>query len=119
MSNLSEEYTIVNRVVRFKEDTCQRIDEREGNILSTSKDVIGKISGPFIDLSNSMQNDVPRNKLQDEIEKIKAKNLAKKRELKKREDQSSGGYIAMGALIVVSTILVAGFIFVTIGNLLR
>lgn len=117
------DYRIVNRTVKFKNDTCQRIDETKGNIAKFGKSVIDKIKEPLDRLKEIMHNDVERKDLERQIEIVKHDILMKKNELKrikiKESIKTNGGYIAMSTLMIVGTISVAVIIFTIIGSLLR
>lgn len=117
------DYRIVNRAVKFKDNTCQKIDETKGNIAKVSKSVIDKIKEPFDRLKENMKNDIERKNLEKEIAIVKQDILMKKDELRriKRMEtvRTNSGYIAMSGLIIVGTILVAVAIFTMINGLLR
>ena len=70
-------------------------------------------------LRENMQNDIQRKELEEEIEKVRRENLNKSNELKKIRIKENSGYVAMGILTLLGTLLMAALIFAVIGNLLR
>lgn len=113
------DYVIVNRAVRFNENVCLRVNEARNSIINVNKSVIDKISRPFRMLRENMQNDIQRKELEEEIEKVRRENLNKSNELKKIRIKENSGYVAMGILTLLGTLLMAALIFAVIGNLLR
>lgn len=113
------DYRIVNRVTNFKENTCQRISSVAGKIGSVSKNVCDAIAKPFRYLRDNVRDNVKREALQNQINRIREENLAKKRVLTNPElAKSRGGYVGSIALISVSIIILSVIIFLGIGSLL-
>ncbi len=114
------DYQIVNRTINIKEGVCQQINTAKTKIVEVSKKVVDKIKEPFDKLRNSAHDEVRREELQREIERIKEENRLKQEAMHKIKVRvpNNSGYVAMGALIILSTIITSAIIFIVIGNML-
>lgn len=113
------DYVIVNSAVNFKADVCQKASSVAGKIGSFNKSLIEKIKKPFIKLKESTKDDVKRAELEQEIAKLKKENLEKKDVMKRvRINKDSSGYVAMGSLIFISTVILSGLVFMLVKTIL-
>lgn len=114
------DYKIVNRVTNFKENTCQRINTGVGKVVNTTKTVTSTIAKPFRWIRDNYHNDVKRAELQSKIDEAKAISI-KLNETKKKVkvNPNIGGYVGTIALTVMGVLVLAGIIFITIGNIIN
>lgn len=113
------DYRIVNRITKFKEDTCQRIKSANGKIVDTTKSIADKITKPFRYLRDNMKNDVKRQELQKQIDEIRASSRDKKETLTRIKIKDSGGYVGTIAITIMSVIVLVGIIFMGIGSIIN
>lgn len=101
---------IINRDANMKGNICYRISSK-GHICNVSKEIVLKISSPFNELKKEGKTVSNMDDLSRTSELARQRHLAKMMVLKKQE---SGGYVLVGSLTCVGTILVGVIIFMFI-----
>lgn len=114
------DYRVVNRIAKFKENTCQRINTAKGKIVGTTKAVTSAIKKPFDYLRENMKNDTKRQELQAKIDEARTANRQKAAALKKiKVNPSTGGYAGTIAITVIGVLILATIIFIGIGSIIN
>lgn len=114
------DYRIVNRVVTFKENTCQKIETTTGKIVNTTKAVADTIAKPFRWLRDNYHNETKRAELLASKEEIQRQIAAKENAMRRvRTNPSTGGYVGTIAITIMGVLVLSGIIFMGIGNLIN
>lgn len=117
------DYRIVNRVTKFKENTCQKIETTKGKITDTTKKVVNTITKPFKWLREDYHDDVGRTKLQEQINANREKTDANRKQINNSKVKTlkleSSGYVGTIVITVMGVLVLAGIIFIGVGNLIN
>lgn len=114
------DYRIVNRVVTFKENTCQKIETTTGKIVNTTKAVADTIAKPFRWLRDNYHNETKRAELLASKEEIQRQIAAKENAMRRvRTNPSAGGYVGTIAITIMGVLVLSGIIFMGIGSLIN
>lgn len=114
------DYRIVNRVVTFKENTCQKIETTTGKIVNTTKAVADTIAKPFRWLRDNYHNETKRAELLASKEEIQRQIAAKENAMRRvRTNPSTGGYVGTIAITIMGVLVLSGIIFMGIGSLIN
>lgn len=108
------DYQIVNRVVNFKSDMCQRVSESRGKICEVTRAIRDRIKMPFDKLRESAINDAKRAELKMAVEQAKLDIAKRQRDLSKIKVRSLSGYVGVGFLTVMLVVIVGALIFTTV-----
>lgn len=124
-------YEVINRAIRFKENTCQKVNETKSKICDISKENARNLQFAFAEIKEEMQKRQEKRKytkddLFEIIAKLQEENRLKKREInlykakiKELEQNSRGGYVATSIITIIGILILSGTIFTIIGRLLN
>lgn len=105
MKNEIPNYKILNNEPNFR-DT--QLVYTKNNIVSIDKELLDKLSEVFARLRNSSKEKFNSEELKEASTLVKKESLARARVLKKEENK---GYIAVGTLTVIASVIITGIIF--------
>lgn len=124
-------YEVINRAIRFKENTCQKVNETKSKICDISKENARNLQFAFSEIRKEMQEHKEKRKyskddLLEIIKKLQKENMDKEREInlykakiKVLEQNSRGGYVATSIITIIGILILSGTIFTIIGRLLN
>lgn len=124
-------YEVINRTIRFKENTCQKVNETKNKICDISKENARNLQFAFAEIKEEMQKRQEKRKytkddLFEIIAKLQEENRLKEREInlykakiKVLEQNSRGGYVATSIITIIGILILSGTIFTIIGRLLN
>ena len=124
-------YEVINRTIRFKENTCQKVNETKNKICDISKENARNLQFAFAEIKEEMQKRQEKRKytkddLFEIIANLQEENRLKKREInlykakiKELEQNSRGGYVATSIITIIGILILSGTIFTIIGRLLN
>ena len=124
-------YEVINRTIRFKENTCQKVNETKNKICDISKENARNLQFAFAEIKEEMQKRQEKRKytkddLFEIIANLQEENRLKKREInlykariKVLEQNSRGGYVATSIITIIGILILSGTIFTIIGRLLN
>ena len=124
-------YEVINRTIRFKENTCQKVNETKNKICDISKENARNLQFAFSEIKEEMQKRQEKRKytkddLFEIIANLQEENRLKKREInlykariKVLEQNSRGGYVATSIITIIGILILSGTIFTIIGRLLN
>lgn len=124
-------YEVINRTIRFKENTCQKVNETKNKICDISKENARNLQFAFAEIKEEMQKRQEKRKytkddLFEIIAKLQEENKLKEREInlykakiKVLEQNSRGGYVATSIITIIGVLILSGTIFTIIGRLLN
>lgn len=124
-------YEVINRAIRFKENTCQKVNETKSKICDISKENARNLQFAFSEIRKEMQEHKEKRKyskddLLEIIKKLQKENMDKEREInlynakiKVLKQNSRGGYVATSIITIIGILILSGTIFTIIGRLLN
>lgn len=124
-------YEVINRTIRFKENTCQKVNETKNKICDISKENARNLQFAFAEIKEEMQKRQEKRKytkddLFEIIAKLQEENRLKEREInlykakiKVLKQNSRGGYVATSIITIIGILILSGTIFTIIGRLLN
>lgn len=124
-------YEVINRAIRFKENTCQKVNETKSKICDISKENARNLQFAFSEIRKEMQEHKEKRKyskddLLEIIKKLQKENMDKEREInlyeakiKALKQNNRGGYVATSIITIIGILILSGTIFTIIGRLLN
>lgn len=124
-------YEVIDRSIKLKENTCQKINGAKSKICDISKENARNLQFTFAEIRKEMQEHKKKRKytkddLLEIIEKLQEENRLKEREInlykakvKILEQNSRGGYVATSIITIIGILILSGTIFTIIGKLLN
>ena len=110
-------YEVINRTIRFKENTCQKVNETKSKICDISKENARNLQFAFAEIKEEMQKRQEKRKytkddLFEIIAQLQEENRLKKREInlykakiKLLEQNSRGGYVATSIITIIGILI--------------
>ena len=110
-------YQIINRAVKFKENTCQKVNESKSKFATIGKSTLENIKKPFDSLREKQNNYVTKKELWEMVNLLKEQNelLLNQNKALSRKLTNSSGFVSTAAFIIVTSILITIAIFLVIG----
>lgn len=111
-------YTVVNKETSLNPDFCYPVRTKSSKVVEdVPKEEIDNMSEIFDELRKNSDKNIETSSLENEIENARKKvQIENNKKLVRTID--TGGYIAVGAIITVVTIVLATIIFIGVGTLL-
>ena len=110
-------YQIVNRTVKFKENTCQKVNEKKSKFASIGKNVLEKIRRPFDNLREKREDFVTKKDLLEMVNLLKEQNqlLLEQNKALTRKLVNNSGFVSTAAFIIITSVLITIVIFLVVG----
>ena len=110
-------YQIVNRVASFKDNTCQRVNEKKSKFASIKKSTLESIRKPFDSLREKRENFITRKELNEMVVLLREQNklLIEQNKALTRKLVNNSGFISTAAFIITTAVLITVVIFLVVG----